>query len=435
MLRRYQLAAIERGVIGNLLISDECGLGKTAMAIVIGKHLRLTGHDPSWRGLVVHPNKLRELWVDEMSMWDSDAPIYLATDNAPDLKYGGWWLVSYDQMIRAPLSWLQTRMWSLLVADECHRIKNRKTLRAKALKNISAVRKIGLSATPWESDPSNLWSILNWLFPERYKSYWKFVGKYCDIRHNWAGYEEIVGPKNVADLGKELRKAMVRRTKQQVAPELPPRIMVPTLVEMTPAQTKEYRILHASKDVRVDMQENGLIYTVPNMLALLVKLQQISTFPAGVALTAESGKMQWVEEFMADHPNEPMLIFSKFRAPVQYLKDIHPEADLIIGGETTNARRFMEGKTDLLFGTIASMGEGLSLERARYAIFLDQEWSSIKMAQAIDRIHRINIDEPKVIYELYSTKEDRLVLEAIDKKWSDAELVYQFLERSYHDNV
>jgi len=420
---------MERGVINNLLIGDDCGLGKTAEAIAIGQALRVTSGDPNWRGLVVHPNKLRNTWIEEIQTWDPEANIWAATDAIPDMsKYSGWWLVSYDQLIRKQLGWLQNWMWNYVVADECHRVKNRTTQRAKILKKIPGARKVGLSGTPMEKDPSDLWSILNWLSPDNYKSFWKFAATYCDTRPNYLGYQIVVGPKNVEQLGAELRKWMIKRTKQQVAPDLPPRIIQRVEVDMTPAQAQAYQTIHKAKDLVVDMQERGIELLLSNALSVIIKLQQVSTFPNSLGLSATSGKIQWVEEFISDHKGEPLLVMSKFRAPILYLRDLHPEADLIVGGETSTGERFKRGETDLLFGTIASMGEGLSLQRARYAIFLDQEWSSIKRNQALDRIHRMNIDEPKLIYELWSTKTDKLVLEAIDTKMTDAELVYKFIE-------
>jgi SNF2 family DNA or RNA helicase len=81
-----------------------------------------------------------------------------------------------------------------------------------------------------------------------------------------------------------------------------------------------------------------------------------------------------------------------------------------------------------LIGTIAAMGEGLNLQRASTAIFVDQEWSTIKMTQAYDRIHRLDITEPKVIYLLHCANTvDNLILEALTNKWSQTELVYAAL--------
>ena len=81
-----------------------------------------------------------------------------------------------------------------------------------------------------------------------------------------------------------------------------------------------------------------------------------------------------------------------------------------------------------MVGTIDAMGEGLNLQWAKNAVFIDSHWSTIKMTQAVDRIHRIDIKESKNIYLLWSTPEDKLVLDALDRKWSEAELVYHFLQ-------
>jgi SNF2 family DNA or RNA helicase len=105
------------------------------------------------------------------------------------------------------------------------------------------------------------------------------------------------------------------------------------------------------------------------------------------------------------------------------------DGDLIVGGDR-RIDRFEAGTTRLLFGTIDAMGEGLNLQQARIAIFLDSHWSATKMTQAIDRIHRITADEAKVIYLLHSCREDKMVLDALDHKWTEEELVYHYLNDS-----
>ena len=83
----------------------------------------------------------------------------------------------------------------------------------------------------------------------------------------------------------------------------------------------------------------------------------------------------------------------------------------------------------MIVGTIAAMGESLNLQRASTAIFIDQEWSTIQMAQAEDRLHRIDITEPKnIIYLIAENTVDRLVAKALEKKWSQITLVKEFLD-------
>jgi len=88
---------------------------------------------------------------------------------------------------------------------------------------------------------------------------------------------------------------------------------------------------------------------------------------------------------------------------------------------------FTSCRKRLLVGTIAAMGEGLNLQGEKTVVFLDQEWSQTKMQQAVDRVHRVDIKEPKNIIYLVGSPVDKLVLQALDRKWSDTKLVTEAL--------
>jgi SNF2 family DNA or RNA helicase len=215
---------------------------------------------------------------------------------------------------------------------------------------------------------------------------------------------------------------MLRRTKEEVAPQLPERIDIVEHVALGLKQGELYDAFKKQKDIVVVVDDKEML--IKNALVLLVRLQQLSAWPPLLDFppTVLSGKLEWLREFLEDHPDDRMVIFTRFRALALEIARVH-NASLVIGGQ-----KELDGNPRLLVGTIDAMGEGLNLGWAKHAIFLDSHWSTIKMTQAIDRIHRIDVIEPKNIYLLWSSKEDLLVLKALEHKWSEAELVYHFIK-------
>jgi SNF2 family DNA or RNA helicase len=192
---------------------------------------------------------------------------------------------------------------------------------------------------------------------------------------------------------------------------------------MTPEQTLLYDQIKKSDDIIVDVEDQTLL--IQNVLTLITRLQQISTDPSLLGFGAGSGKLLWLEEFFDDHPNEHVVVFTRFRDVALSLARKY-RAPHIVGGSTSES--FSEDTFQRLFGTIDAMGEGLNLQRATTAIFLDAHWSTTKMTQAYDRIHRLGISSPRNVYLLNSCREDIIVYKAISKKWSVHDLVYQYLE-------
>jgi SNF2 family DNA or RNA helicase len=264
--------------------------------------------------------------------------------------------------------------------------------------------------------------MLNYVAPEEFKAYWHYVMGYLQVHEGYFERFIIGGPKDDGAFGALLRPYMLRRTKEEVAPQLPERIDIVEHVALGLKQGELYDAFKKQKDIVVVVDDKEML--IKNALVLLVRLQQLSAWPPLLDFppTVLSGKLEWLREFLEDHPDDRMVIFTRFRALALEIARVH-NASLVIGGQ-----KELDGNPRLLVGTIDAMGEGLNLGWAKHAIFLDSHWSTIKMTQAIDRIHRIDVIEPKNIYLLWSSKEDLLVLKALEHKWSEAELVYHFIK-------
>jgi SNF2 family DNA or RNA helicase len=296
-----------------------------------------------------------------------------------------------------------------------------------------------------EKSPADLWAILNWLHPKVFPSYWNFFEEFVEYENPWIGghaRRDIKIPLGTkkdkgGDLSRLLEPIFIRRTKKEVRPDIPPNIKhrIPITLDKEEKQYKLYSSIATAKDIEVDLSEirsplDVPSILVPNMLAKIVRLQQVLADPNILDIKASSAKLEWLKDYVNDNPDEPIVVFTKFRHTAKVISKMI-DAQLAIGG--TQLTLPLEG-VQRLVGTIKYIGASLNLQWASTAIFITPEWSTIDMSQALDRIHRIDITETKTTYFLRVPRTvDDLVLKALDGKWSAQELVYHFIKGDSND--
>lgn len=404
------------------IVADECGLGKTLIAIESAKRLH---RGLKWRCLVLAPPSLIPQWVKYIAEQDGEGPLIYVPSRLPvDYHKLEGWIVNdyyclYDKLVRERI---QKVLWNMVILDEAHRIKNRQADLSKHVRRLNKLRSICLTATPMEKGAHDLWSLLNFSDRQSFPAFHGFTNKYLEIKDNFFGGKIYGSPLDPEGFGRMVGKYMVRRTKKEVVPELPARIDVRHRVDMLPTQRAAYEKIKKADDILVQVEDKELL--IQNVLTMITRLQQISVDPSLIGLKGKSGKLLWLEEWIDDHPSERIVVFSRFRDVALNLASLY-SGDHIVGGDISPG--FDERSFHRVFGTIAAMGEGLNLQRASIAIFLDGHWSTIKMTQALDRIHRVDILEPKTVYLLESCREDIIVYKAIKEKWTEQQLVYNYL--------
>lgn len=420
----FQHTAIERCTesLGQI-VADECGLGKTLTAIEAAKATR-EGMS-SWRCLVICPPALIPQWRDEITSQDPSA-LQTVVNRLPLNVHAhqGYIIMSiYDLTSPLVREAFQHTLLDLIIVDEAHRIKNRKTKTARWIKLIPAIRRIALTGTPMEKNPSDLWSILNFIAPNEFPTYWSFVMTHLEVEEGYWEKYVVGGPKDPIAFGELLAPFMIRRTKEEVMPELPEKLAFEIRTPLTEPQKELYNEIRKQKDILVQAGDKELF--IPNALALLTRLQQLSAWPPLLGFEGVgSGKLEWLDTFISDHPDDKLVVFTRFRELAKHLAEKY-DAGIVIGGH-----REIPKNPARVIGTIDAMGEGLNFQWAKHAIFVDSHWSTIKMTQAVDRVHRMDIKEPKNLYFLWSTHEDMLVLDAMNEKMSESELVYYFLKEA-----
>ncbi|KKK72678.1 hypothetical protein LCGC14_2901470, partial [marine sediment metagenome] len=216
----FQLAGIEFALgRENTLFGDEMGLGKTMQAIGV-----INSQGAIVRTLVVCPATLKLNWKTELEKWLTRQPqtVAVAHANQP-FPRADTVIINFDILTKFADE-IKRERWDILIVDECHFVKNPKTQRSKAVKAITAKRRLYLTGTPIVNRPVELWPIISELAPDVFNHFWTFALRYCKAKYNGFGWD-MKGASNLPELQKKLRSTiMVRRLKSEVLKELPPKV-------------------------------------------------------------------------------------------------------------------------------------------------------------------------------------------------------------------
>lgn len=416
------------GVKGHLLCADACGLGKTLVGIEVAHHIQQFHLHPI---IIVCKKSTKLQWeyaiqeqvpnaiIKRLDTVDDYKPAYENPSNALE-----WYIIHFAALRKLTKTLLLARTYfSTIIVDEAHRIKNKRAQQTMGVKKLLGYRRIALTATEMESSPADMWSILNFLRPDKYSAYHGWCAKYVEYEiHPYFKWKKVIGPKNLERMARELMGIYVKRTKKEVRPDLPPLREQRIPIEPNIPLQSAYKQIETAGDIIVDVDDMELI--IPNVLAKIMALRQITSNGLG---TYTSDKIDYALSYVTDNPNANIVIFSYFRKTAQEIAQ-KLKAPLVIGNAEVPDIQKLRPK--LLVGTIGALGESHDMPWMDVAIFIDIDWSSTAMTQAKDRIHRINITNPKLALYLYHPGTvDDLIFEALDKKWSDIELVQSYLRR------
>jgi len=403
---------------GRSLLCDDPGLGKTATTIV-GTELA-TWHK---KMLVICPNSLKGWWEKEITAWSKDEhPIWIINgkmDFPIDRVKEGWFIVNFERLIRMPKEF-SFLFWDWIIIDEAHRVKNRKTKTFDCCRNLKARRKVLLTGTPFGNNPSEIWSLLNIVDPERYASYWRFFEMYVNyIQDAWVGTRTIVGTRNPDLLRRELSTIMIRRTKDEVDVQLPEKVHQVIPLILTPLQAELYT--NAIRNMQVELA-NGEILDITSAIALITRLRQILSSPRSLGALGDSCKINAVLDYISS-VDDKVIVFSQFRGTVEEIcEGLGSEVSHVrlMGGDNVDlAVESFQNDPDckVLVATTPTGGVGLTLTAANKIVFVEKHWNPMQQAQAEDRIHRIGQKKSCQIISLFCPNTiDQLVEDILNRK-------------------
>lgn len=396
----------------NGLLADDMGLGKTLQTIA---HLSLERSQGrlALPALVVAPTSLLHNWQQELG---SFAPTLRTCVVHGPARHRLWsalndydvLITSYTLLVNDLERWQQQPL-SWLVLDEAQWIKNPGTRASQAVRQIAAEHRLALTGTPVENHLGELWSIMDFLNPQ-------CLGTERNFRRYFREpIEEQGDAARMQVLLQRIAPWMLRRTKDQVATELPPKTVIQRQVPFADGQEDFYQELRSATwsdlDARLAQAGNTGEQRVL-VLSALLRLRQACCDPALLGRPEiASGKRQHCLDMVAELVEEgrAVLLFSQFTAMLELLaQDLreHGIAYLELSGQTPAEERrrrvaaFQAGAAPVFLISLKAGGVGLNLTRADTVIHYDPWWNEAAERQASDRAHRIGQDKPVFVYQL-----------------------------------
>jgi SNF2 family DNA or RNA helicase len=367
------------------LLADEMGLGKTMQSITAIRLLMRSAQ--ARRVLLVCPKPLIPNWTREFKMWAEELPVMVLEGDASRRRM--LWtmpginvlIANYELMSRdlEDFGGEEIPKFDLLVLDEAQRIKNRESRTSQVARSIPRRRSWALTGTPIENRPEELVSLYEFM--------------------------NVVPPRAECDL-KQLQRLsksyILRRTKDLVLKDLPPRLDRDEYLELTPSQQHAYKI--AEKEGIIHLDELGESISVQHVFELVLRLKQITNFDP---LTGDSIKLERLLAEMEEiaQSNGKAILFSQWTKSLDWLKErLLPFGPLIYHGGVPTAKRepilkrFKEDPdSHLLLMSYGTGAVGLNLQFAGYVFLFDRWWNPAVEDQAINRAHRIGQKNPVIV--------------------------------------
>ena len=406
------------------ILADDMGLGKTVQTLA---HLAAErAKKPGLPSLVIAPTSVVPNWADEAAKFTPKLKVLVLQGQARAAEFGqikkaDIVLTSYPLLTR-DFDELSKQDWHLLILDEAQSIKNPKALAAQNACKLKAAHRLCLSGTPMENHLGELWSLMRFLMPgflADEKTFNTHLRR--PIERDRSGDAQLALNRRVSPL-------ILRRTKDQVATELPAKTEIIHGIDLSKKQTDLYESVRAAMDKRVRdaIADKGLAKSHIIVLDALLKLRQICCHPQLLKTPAaqnvtESAKLDYLTAELLPtliEEGRRILLFSTFTSMLALIEQ-HLEKEKIpylkLTGQTQDraslVRKFQEGETPVFLISLKAGGTGLNLTAADTVIHYDPWWNPAAENQATDRAHRIGQTKPVFVHKLVcrGTIEDRIL--------------------------
>jgi superfamily II DNA or RNA helicase len=435
-LRPYQqqglgwLQFLRRHGLGGIL-ADDMGLGKTVQTLA---HLLIEKQQGRLRkpSLIVAPVSVLGNWQQEIRRFAPELELlilhgakrkesFAAIDTA-DIIIIGYPLLLLESVM------LLEREFCFVILDEAQTIKNPQAKVSQVARMLRAQHRLCLTGTPMENHLGELWSLFDFVQPGLLGERQQFERLYRTPIENGGD------TKRAAALSRRIEPFLLRRTKDAVAGDLPPKMQIVEPIELDERQRDFYDGIRLGQHrrVREAIQQQGLARSHITVLDALLKLRQACCDPRLVNPDAQSqgipsAKLDWLATMLPELIAEGrrILLFSQFTSMLRLIETVVKDLSIpycVLTGETRErtelVKGFQAGGAPLFLISLKAGGTGLNLTAADTIIHYDPWWNPAVEAQATDRAHRIGQDKPVFVYKLIAqrTVEEKIMQLQADKQ-------------------
>jgi SNF2 family DNA or RNA helicase len=403
-LRHHRLSGI---------LADDMGLGKTLQALA---HILLEKKEGRLTSpcIVIAPKSVTTNWLQECHKFAPSLKVLLLTGSDrhklfPKIQQYDLIITSYGLVLR-DINKLLNNHFHLLILDEAQVIKNTRSKITTVVKELRSSNRLCMTGTPMENHLGELWSLFEFLMPEFLGSEYQFNQLYRQpIEKNQDYYRQSLLAKRVAPL-------MLRRTKNEVAKELPSKTEMKVLIPLEEGQADLYETVRTSMFEQV--QKAMTLETKHRNQFLignaLLKLRQVCCHTNLIKLESaqnmnSSAKVRWLKDKLPSMVNQGrrILLFSSFTSMLDILAEELKEMEipfLMLTGKSKHrgalVQQFQGGEIPVFLISLKAGGVGLNLTAADTVIHYDPWWNPAAEQQANDRAYRIGQDKPVFVYKL-----------------------------------
>ncbi|GAA4847980.1 DEAD/DEAH box helicase [Algivirga pacifica] len=390
-------------------LADDMGLGKTIQTLAL--LLKRASKGPA---LVIAPASVVNNWVAEGEQFAPSLNFQMIREGNREeviekAKAKDVLLCTYN-IAQIEQEHFSQKQFSTIVLDEAQAIKNRNAKRTKAILKLQGDFKLALTGTPMENHLGELWSLFHFINPTLLGSHDAFVQHYTSGE---------VGQKR---LKRAIQPFILRRRKDQVLKDLPPKTDITLHLELSSQQRTFYEAVRQNALSKLEGMEEG--QGAVEILAELTRLRRACCHPLLLDgnTTVSSPKIEALQGILSElkQNGHRALIFSQFVSFLDLVKEFMEEEGYsycYLDGSTPVKKRqgivdeFQQGDADFFLISLKAGGTGLNLTAADYVIHLDPWWNPAVEDQASDRAHRIGQDKPVTVYRLVTkdTIEDKII--------------------------
>jgi SWI/SNF-related matrix-associated actin-dependent regulator 1 of chromatin subfamily A len=426
-LMPYQIAGVQflEQADARALLADEQGLGKTVQALALLKLHR----EKLLPAIIVCPTTVKLQWHHEIIRWCGvNGYLTQVIGSGKELAAPGFdvYVTTYDLLKNSDAFKMVKHQIKFVIIDECQRIKNHLSGRAKAIQKIcqNVEHILPMSGTPIKNNAGEYFTVLNLIQPRMFPHYTNFIERDCDSYNNGWEYK-VGGLKNPETFHQKTKDFILRRTKAEVLPDLPALSRKFYHVELDKKLNKAYSDALKELDDLMYEDDMSMMEKANNQLAIMNKMRQIT----GIGKVQEC--IDFVTEFLlstdrkivifAHHHNVVNMLqadLDKWLVDGGWSKCLNLNSSLSADDRQNMTIKFKEDSTArVMIASTLAAGEGLNLQFCSDAVMLERQWNPANEEQAEGRFHRFGQLNPvSVTYMLASETIDEYFTELVEQK-------------------